>query len=124
MLENYLFDFDGTIADSGETGIIAVQKAFVDYGLEKPTAESVRYYMGVPIETFFPKISNRELNDTEWEEVFAIFRQYYSELELEITQLFPGMKETLMQLVEDGKRLFVVSSKNSISLNRNLENLG
>ena len=48
MLENYLFDFDGTIADSGETGIIAVQKAFVDYGLEKPTAESVRYYMGVP----------------------------------------------------------------------------
>lgn len=124
MLENYLFDFDGTIADSGETGIIAVQKAFVDYGLEKPTAESVRYYMGVPIETFFPKISNRELNDAEWEEVFAIFRQYYSELELEITQLFPGMKETLMQLVEDGKRLFVVSSKNSVSLNRNLENLG
>src|SRR5699024_4656481 len=124
MLENYLFDFDGTIADSGETGIIAVQKAFVDYGLEKPTAESVRYYMGVPIETFFPKISNRELNDTEWGEVFAIFRQYYSELELEITQLFPGMKETLMQLVEDGKRLFVVSSKNSVSLNRNLENLG
>lgn len=34
------------------------------------------------------------------------------------------MKETLMQLVEDGKRLFVVSSKNSVSLNRNLENLG
>ncbi|MDL1931213.1 HAD family hydrolase [Ligilactobacillus salivarius] len=124
MLENYLFDFDGTIADSGETGIIAVQKAFVDYGLKKPTAESVRYYMGVPIETFFPKISNRELNDAEWEEVFAIFRQYYSELELEITQLFPGMKETLMKLVEDGKRLFVVSSKNSVSLNRNLENLG
>ena len=29
-----------------------------------------------------------------------------------------------MQLVEDGKRLFVVSSKNSVSLNRNLENLG
>ena len=113
MLENYLFDFDGTIADSGETGIIAVQKAFVDYGLKKPTAESV-----------FPKISNRELNDAEWEEVFAIFRQYYSELELEITQLFPGMKETLMKLVEDGKRLFVVSSKNSVSLNRNLENLG
>ena len=31
MLENYLFDFDGTIADSGETGIIAVQKAFVEW---------------------------------------------------------------------------------------------
>ena len=32
MLENYLFDFDGTIADSGETGIIAVQKEFGDDG--------------------------------------------------------------------------------------------
>ena len=31
MLENYLFDFDGTIADSGETGIIAVQHSSLKY---------------------------------------------------------------------------------------------
>lgn len=33
-METFLFDFDNTLANSGETSILAVQKVFADAGLD------------------------------------------------------------------------------------------
>ena len=42
-MQNFLFDFDGTIADSGDAATLATQACFKDFGLEVPSAETVRY---------------------------------------------------------------------------------
>lgn len=126
-MQNFLFDFDGTIADSGDAATLATQACFKDFGLEVPSAEAVRYYMGVPIETFIPELVEKQgkhYTDQQFEEMYDSFRKHYGEIEEQTTTLFPKMKETLSQLVKDGKKLFIVSSKASTSLKRNLKALG
>nr|WP_252894965.1 HAD hydrolase-like protein [Liquorilactobacillus satsumensis] len=45
-MQNFIFDFDGTLADSGKTAVLATQAAFRDFNLKEPTAATVQYYMG------------------------------------------------------------------------------
>lgn len=126
MIRNFLFDFDGTIADSGNAATIATQECFKDFGLDIPTAKEVRYYMGVPIEIFIPKLVSQQgkhYTDIQFDEMYDHFRQHYSEVEQNTTTLFPQMKATLEELNRRGKQLFIVSSKASSSLKRNLKAL-
>lgn len=126
-MQNFLFDFDGTIADSGDAAALATQACFRDFGLKIPLAETVRYYMGVPIETFIPELvakQGKHYSTEQFEKMYGSFRRHYSEIEQETTTLFPQMKATLTALKDAGKRIFIVSSKSSISLKRNLKTLG
>ena len=126
-MQNFLFDFDGTIADSGDAATLATQACFKDFDLEVPTAETVRYYMGVPIETFIPELVEKQgkhYSAEQFEAMYDSFRRHYGEIEQETTTLFPQMKDTLTALKDAGKKLFIVSSKASTSLKRNLKALG
>ena len=126
-MQNFLFDFDGTIADSGDAATLATQACFKDFDLEVPTAETVRYYMGVPIETFIPELVEKQgknYSAEQFEAMYDSFRRHYGEIEQETTTLFPQMKDTLTALKDAGKKLFIVSSKASTSLKRNLKTLG
>ena len=126
-MQNFLFDFDGTIADSGDAATLATQACFKDFDLEVPTAETVRYYMGVPIEIFIPELVEKQgkhYSAEQFETMYDSFRSHYGEIEQETTTLFPQMKDTLTALKNAGKKLFIVSSKASTSLKRNLKALG
>ena len=126
-MQNFLFDFDGTIADSGDAAALATQACFEDFDLEVPSAETVRYYMGVPIETFIPELVEKQgehYSAEQSEAMYDSFRRHYGEIEQGTTTLFPQMKDTLTALKKDGKKLFIVSSKSSTSLKRNLKTLG
>ena len=126
-MQNFLFDFDGTIADSGDAATLATQACFKDFDLEVPTAETVRYYMRVPIEIFIPELVEKQgkhYSAEQFEAMYDSFRRHYGEIEQETTTLFPQMKDTLTALKDAGKKLFIVSSKASTSLKRNLKTLG
>lgn len=124
MMDNYFFDFDGTLADSGQTAIVATQAAFRDYDLVVPDENTIAYFMGVPIEVSFKKMAPEvEFSDYEFNELLAIFRSYYKQMENSNLTLFPHISKVLKQLHEEGKQLFVVSSKHSAALQRNLEQL-
>lgn len=126
-MQNFLFDFDGTIADSGDAATLATQACFKDFDLEVLTAETVRYYMGVPIEIFIPELVEKQgkhYSAEQFEAMYDSFRRHYGEIEQETTTLFPQMKDTLTALKDAGKKLFIVSSKASTSLKRNLKALG
>lgn len=126
-MQNFLFDFDGTIADSGDAAALATQACFKDFDLEVPSAETVRYYMGVPIENFIPELVEKQgkhYSAKQFETMYDSFRQHYGEIEQETTTLFPQMKDTLTALKDAGKQLFIISSKSSTSLKRNLKALG
>ncbi|MFT9456512.1 MAG: HAD-IA family hydrolase [Liquorilactobacillus hordei] len=123
-MQEYIFDFDGTLADSGKTGILATQEAFKDFSLPIPTSETVNYYMGIPIEVSFKKMApHHSFSQQEFEDLMECFRMYYKKNELTNVTLFHGILTTLETLVQQSKSLYVVSSKNSIALLRNLENL-
>lgn len=123
-MENYIFDFDGTLADSKLCSILATQEAFMKMNLGKPEQKIIEYYMGIPIEQSFKEMANRELDEDSFARLLKLFRESYKEFEKEYLVAFLNVPNVLKQLKNEGKSLFVVSSKKSDVLARNLENLG
>lgn len=124
VIKNIIFDFDGTLGDSKECGIIATQKAFSAHQLTIPGAKTIEYYMGIPIEESFKLMSSRILSETEFNTLLADFRQCYKQYEDKYLKLFPGIKELLETLSHYSFQIFVVSSKHTEVLDRNLSLLG
>ena len=120
MYKTLICDFDGTIADSKECSIVATQKSFKERGLEEPTVNLIEYYMGIPIEKSFSLMSSVDLDDHQLEALIKTFRQNYKEVESSYLKLYKHMTEQLQSLSKD-KQLFVVSSKKTDVLIRNLE---
>ncbi|MEH6944803.1 HAD family hydrolase [Bacillus sp. JJ722] len=118
---NYIFDFDGTLADSKECSILATQKAFEEMLLDIPSIEKIEYYMGIPIEQSFNEMANRALNEDEFQTLLKMFREHYKLYENDTLTVFAGIPHVLKQLKDKGNRLFVVSSKKSDVLKRNLQ---
>lgn len=123
-MDNFFFDFDNTLADSSNVAVLATQRAYTTKGLVAPTREAIVSYMGVPIEVSFAKMATVSLDDAELEDLFAEFRQQYQRAETTGITLFDGMASTIAELNRRGKRLYVVSSKNSVPLQRNLDQVG
>ncbi|MCU5746680.1 HAD family hydrolase [Staphylococcus sp. SQ8-PEA] len=121
MYTNYIFDFDGTIADSSDCGIIATQKAFRSNNLEAPTQETIDYYMGIPIEESFPNMCTEALSTQQLDLLIRDFRSYYKEVEQQYIKIVPGMDSVIQSLSSRNCKLFVVSSKHSTVLERNLK---
>lgn len=120
-MKNFIFDFDGTLADSGKTGVLATQTAFKKFCLDIPSEETINYFMGVPIEVSFKKMASKYVFEKqEFQELLTCFRDFYKQFEADNLKLFPDMREVLKSLKEKNKALFVVSSKHSTALLRNL----
>lgn len=118
-----IFDFDGTLADSGECGLLATQKAFNECNLPVPSKKEVDYYMGIPIEKSFHEMTNHTLNDEQFAKLLQSFRQAYKELEEQTITAFTHIDEVLKTFKERGVLLFVLSSKKTDVLYRNLQKL-
>ncbi|POA02595.1 HAD family hydrolase [Staphylococcus caprae] len=120
MYKNIIFDFDGTIADSKKCSFIATKKAFLDCGLKEPSDNQIEYYMGIPIEKSFDLMSSVELKTKERNELIALFRRNYKEIEDLYLEIYDNMLSQLETLHKKAK-LFVVSSKKTDVLKRNLK---
>jgi len=105
-----LFDFDGTIVDSVHAGIIITNRLAIEFGFPPFDAETVEQ---------LKKLGSREALKRSkipvWKLPFLI-RRFTQELNREIPylQLFPGMKETLLELKQQGYFLGIVST-NSVT---------
>ncbi|GIN97462.1 phosphatase [Siminovitchia terrae] len=122
-MDTFIFDFDGTLADSKQCSLLATKSAFQAMGLTLPAQEVIEFYMGIPIETSFKEMANRELTNDEFEQLLVVFRQAYKEFENDSLMLFPQIKEVLKILTQNDVDCFVVSSKKTDVLFRNLTSL-
>ncbi|MGX6427939.1 HAD family hydrolase [Levilactobacillus yonginensis] len=123
-MHNFFFDFDSTLADTRNVAVIATQRAFAARGLTQPSRAAVVSYMGVPIEVSFAKMADHALTAAELESLYTTFREQYQQAEQLGISLFTGMADTLSELKARGERLYVVSSKHSVPLQRNLDQVG
>lgn len=122
-MKHYIFDFDGTLVDSKRCSVLATRQAFRELGLTEPSEEQIEHYMGIPIEVSFKEMADIEFTDAPFEKLLVTFRKAYKELENETLTVFTGIPEVLQKLVQQEKQLFVVSSKKSEVLLRNLQTL-
>lgn len=123
MINNYMFDFDKTLADSGDSSVIATKRAFQSMNLKVPDSDTISGYIGIPAKISFKEMAKEPLSDEQIVELTDKFLAVYADVEDANTKLFPGILDMLSRLKNAEKQLYVVSSKKTDELDRNLYNL-
>ncbi|MCH5226835.1 MAG: HAD family hydrolase [Muribaculaceae bacterium] len=122
-IENLIFDFDGTLADTSALVVATMQKTIEEYGLPFRNAEEIKSTIGLRLDdipkTLWP---DKEVSGEKFAELyrknFRIFKD-----KVPIT-LFPGVKDTLAILHEKGYRMAVATSRHHKSVVELSESFG
>ena len=117
-----LFDFDGTIADTGRGIVNCVKKTLADYGVEEKDEDRLRYFIGPPLVVSFKHLFG--LDEDTAQEYVRHYRVYYSQGGMYELDLYDGIPETLERIRARGLIMGIASSKPGVYLQKLLEHLG
>lgn len=109
-MSNILFDLDGTLVDSKAGIIESIQYALTQLNQTVPDASELEWCIGPPLKHYLGKLLNSD--ETELiDKAVLLYRKQYSEHGLYNCKLYEGIEETLKQLVAQGHKIFVATSK-------------
>lgn len=122
MYDIVLFDLDGTLTESAEGIINSVIFALGKMGIEETDKEKLKAFVGPPLDESFIKYYGFDQEGAK--EAIEKYRIYYREKGIFEAPLYANVEKTLVQLKEDGKKLFVATSKPEVFARQILEHLG
>lgn len=108
MGRTILFDLDGTLTDSGEGIINCATLALNHFGLPVPDRETMRVFVGPPLDETFIKFG---VPADKTDEAIAVYRSRYTTVGKFENKPYPGVEQLLQNLKRQGHRLFVATSK-------------
>ena len=108
------FDLDGTLTDSGEGIINCATLALEHFGLPVPSREEMRVFVGPPLDQTFIKFG---VPADKTDEAIKVFRSRYTTVGKFENFPYPGIRQLLESLQQQGHRLFVATSKPEILAN-------
>lgn len=112
------FDLDGTITDSGEGIMNCATLGLQHFGIPVPSREAMRVFVGPPLDQTFLKFG---VPSDKTDEAIEVFRSRYRTIGKYENFPYPGVREMLQTLKDQGHRLFVATSKPEILANEVLE---
>lgn len=116
-MEQLFFDFDGTIADS-EVGIVNSIKYFVkQMGLRPLTDAEYRTFIG-PALTSSLKRYYPEIDETTITQAINTYQDYYLKEGIYQLDLYPGIKQALTDIRNQGYRVNIASAKPEQMINQ------
>jgi phosphoglycolate phosphatase-like HAD superfamily hydrolase len=105
-IENLIFDLDGTLIDSSEGVIDAVNYSLRQANQPEQSAESIRPFIGYPLEDMYEAFTNIPVA-----ELIPHFRVRAVETMVKSTVVLVGVSEALAALKENGYRLAIATTK-------------
>lgn len=112
ILKNYdylLFDFDGTIEDTGAGIKAATQYALKHYGINESSDEALSRFIGPPLSMVFAR--DYGFDEAKAVEAVMKFREYYWDNGWKDSFLYPGIEQLLGTLKDMGKHLIIATGK-------------
>lgn len=109
-MKTAIFDLDGTIADTINDLADAVNYGLRELGCPEHPVERYKKFVG----NGAPMLCLRALPDdrkSDADKLHGIFCSYYDEHYLDKTKLYPGIKETMQKLSDNGVILAVATNK-------------
>ncbi len=108
MKKTILFDLDGTLTDSGEGIINCAIYALEHFGLPIPPREELRVFVGPPLTDTFVQFGVAQADVLD---AVKIFRERYIPIGMYENKPYPGIRDLLETLRNDGHILCVATSK-------------
>ncbi len=118
----YIFDFDGTIADTGRGITSCVRFALESLSRPVPPMSTLRKFVGPPLYDAFQRFC--DLTPAEAEQAVALYRQRYSTIGLFEADLYPGITPLLKSLKAHGAWVAIASGKPTQFLRRIIDHFG
>ena len=112
-----LFDWDGTLVDSAELGLVAFERSFADLGV--PFDQET--YRKVYSPNWYSVYAAMGLPEEKWQQADDLWISHYGE---QLARPIPGAVETIEELKRRGYRLGVVSSGTECRVVREIGELG
>lgn len=109
--EAVVFDMDGTLLDTLEDLTDATNYALCEMGMPKRTIAEVRTFVGNGVKKLIERAIPDGLNNPQFEETFAKFKEYYSVHSNDKTRPYEGVVSLLQELQAEGYGLAIVSNK-------------
>lgn len=106
-----VFDLDGTLLNTLEDLMDAVNYGLAQYGYPIRTLAEIRTFVGNGVRKLIERALPNEAANPHLNEVLAAFREYYSIHCEDKTRAYDGVLELLEQLKNAGFRLAIVSNK-------------
>ena len=119
---HWFFDFDGTLARTGEDIIIAWKKTIADMGLSCPHFDEV-FTIGPNIE----KVTYQLFDNATPELVAEITERYkpnYDDSGFPNTKPYPGIPEKLQALKDKGAKIYIVTNKRHAATQKIVKAMG
>lgn len=109
MTKAVIFDFDGTLCDTG-IGVKKSAKYALDaFNIEAPDWEELDFFIGPPLLVTFQEKFNQSAADAE--KLVKKYRERYTNIGLYESEFYPGIPALLQRLKNDGMILGIASSK-------------
>ena len=109
MYEYVLFDLDGTLTDPGLGITNSVAYALKRWNIEVADRTSLYKFIGPPLQDSFAKYYGFSQEDAL--RAVEVYREYFREKGLYENEVYPGVKDMLKALRNQGKTLIVATSK-------------
>ena len=117
--ELLVFDWDGTLMDSAGAIVASIQASCRDLGLPVPDRERASHVIGLGLKDAL-SYAVPELPPSDYGKLAERYRYHYLARDPDI-ELFPGMREMLAGLKQQGYLLAVATGKSRVGLDRVLE---
>lgn len=111
-MKNYsyvIFDFDGTVVDTGEGILKSLQYSFEQMGHEVPDLFDLKKFIGPPIH--YSYVTFYGIAEAEVEQYIKKYRERYRKIGIYECFIYDGVLETIKALKKNGVKIGIASSK-------------
>lgn len=111
MKKLVIFDLDGTILNTLTDLTNSVNYVLSLYNEPLKEEEEIKYNLGYGPKYLLEKSFEKTFTKEEYEEIYLLYDNYYSEHQLDFTRPYQGIIDVLKYLKEEGYLLAVCSNK-------------